>query len=87
MNAKLTLNIEEEITRKAKLFARSRGKSLSKVVEQYLRFVTEGEQPSSRISERVAGIADDLEIPEGLGSDDLKTQYLLEKYLRTQDSG
>jgi len=85
MNSKLTLNVEEEVTRKAKVYARSRGKSLSKVVEQYLRFITESEQPSPVISDRVTSTADELELPHGVGVDDVRLRYLLEKHFGPQD--
>ena len=40
MDAKLTLNMDREIAGKAKKYARSKGRSLSDLVEDYLRFLT-----------------------------------------------
>ena len=40
MDAKLTLNMDREIAGKAKKYARGKGRSLSDLVEDYLRFLT-----------------------------------------------
>jgi hypothetical protein len=40
MDAKLTLNIDREIASKAKVYARSKGSSLSDLVENYLKLLT-----------------------------------------------
>ena len=40
MGTKLTLSIDGAVIRQAKAFARHRRKSLSKLVEEYLRFVS-----------------------------------------------
>ncbi len=85
MNTKLTLNIEDSVIRKAKAFARSRNKSLSKLVEQYLGFVTDNMAISPTISDRIRAISDNLEMDPKLNYDDLKEQYLQEKYLDAKD--
>lgn len=40
MNTKLTLSIESQIIKDAKFVARNHGKSLSKLIEQYLKSLT-----------------------------------------------
>ena len=85
MNTKLTLNIEDSVIRKAKAFARSRNRSLSKLVEQYLGFVTDSTAISPAISDRIRAISDSLQIDPELNYDDLKQQYLQEKYLDARD--
>ena len=82
MNTKLTLNIEDSVIRKAKAFARSRNRSLSKLVEQYLGFVTDSTAISPAISDRIRA---SLQIDPELNYDDLKQQYLQEKYLDAKD--
>ena len=86
MNTKLTLSIEDAVIRRAKAFARCRRKSLSKIVEQYLRFVTGDTQVHQPISDRINTIADTLQIDPGMSYDDLKRQYLREKHLGAKDS-
>lgn len=40
MNANLTLTIEQQIIEKAKRYAKSKGQSLSDIIENYLRLIT-----------------------------------------------
>lgn len=47
MNTKLTLSIEQKIIRKAKEYAKERNRSLSDIVEDYLKMLTEEEKTKS----------------------------------------
>ncbi|WP_026777365.1 DUF6364 family protein [Polaribacter sp. Hel_I_88] len=47
MNTKLTLTVEEEVILKAKQYAKSKGRSLSDIVENYLKLITKKEDNSS----------------------------------------
>lgn len=40
MNTKLTLTIEQEIIERAKKYAKQNGRSLSKIIENYLKVIT-----------------------------------------------
>jgi hypothetical protein len=40
MNSKLTLTIDNTVVKNAKRYARSRGRSLSDIVENYLKMIT-----------------------------------------------
>lgn len=40
MNAKLTLTVEQEVIVKAKKYAKSKGRSLSDIIENYLKLIT-----------------------------------------------
>lgn len=46
MNTKLTLTIDNSIIEKAKKYAKKRGRSLSDIVENYLKIITKEEQKS-----------------------------------------
>lgn len=46
MNTKLTLTIEEAVIEKAKKYASEKGNSLSGIIENYLKMITE-DQPST----------------------------------------
>ena len=48
--SKLTVSINEAVVRRAKQYARRHGKSLSKVIEQYLAYVTKDELPPADIT-------------------------------------
>ena len=44
MNTKLTLTIEKSLIEKAKKYAKSKGRSLSDIIENYLKIITKEEQ-------------------------------------------
>jgi Family of unknown function (DUF6364) len=79
MPTKLTLSIDETVVEKAKQYASAKSKSLSKVIEQYLKFITESETPPTEVTDTVRGLADTLSPP--VSDDDLKYQYLKQKYV------
>jgi len=82
MNAKLTLNVDKEIARKAKLYARSKGRSLSDLVEDYFRFLTrEMELPELEISPKVKSLLGSIKVPEDLDYKKDLTEQLSRKYL------
>lgn len=47
MNTKLTLKLDQAVIERAKLYARHRGVSLSRVVESCLRGLARGEEPAA----------------------------------------
>ncbi|MCL6219588.1 DUF6364 family protein [Zunongwangia pacifica] len=44
MNTKLTLSIEQEIVKRAKKYAKDKNRSLSDIIENYLKILTKEEQ-------------------------------------------
>ncbi|UXX79467.1 DUF6364 family protein [Reichenbachiella carrageenanivorans] len=46
MNTKLTLTLEKEIIEQAKKYASNKGRSLSEMVENYFRYITESKMQS-----------------------------------------
>jgi hypothetical protein len=80
MNAKLTLSLDRDIIERAKEFSRSRHKSLSKLIEAYLRQVTHSDDASERVTPLVAKLSGIIDARK-LG--DLKSDYadyLADKY-------
>jgi hypothetical protein len=81
MDTKLTLKLDRHVIEKAKLYARDRGVSLSRVVESYLLGLTRNEEPASR---ELTGIVAELAgILAGKAVDTSKEgygEYLLRKY-------
>lgn len=45
MNAKLTLTVEQDVIIKAKEYAKSKGRSLSDIIENYLKLITKKDYP------------------------------------------
>jgi len=80
MNAKLTLSLDRDIIEQAKEFASARHKSLSKLIEGYLRQVTSSNEVSKQITPLVAKLSGVIDAKQ-LG--DLKSDYgdyLADKY-------
>lgn len=87
-STKLTLSVDAAVIRQAKAFARQRSKSLSRLVEEYLRFVSTESAHAPPISRRVLAVADSLDLPPATYGN-LKEQYLRDKLLggeRAQDT-
>ena len=80
MNAKLTLSLDKDTIEHAKNFARSRHKSLSRMVENYLRQVTRAEATDQEITPLVAELSGvvSAEDAERYGAE--YADYLTEKY-------
>ena len=83
MDAKLTLNVDRNITARAKAYARSRGRSLSDLVEDYLKFLTSGRKDMDpELTPRVKSLFGSIKVPEELDyKKELNTQ-LRKKYLK-----
>ena len=80
MPSKLTLSINEAVVRRAKRYAQAHGKSLSKVIEQYLAYITRDDAfLRSEVTEEVARLSDRL--PLSVATQDTKYEYLAGKYL------
>ena len=50
MQTKLTLTLEQSIIEQAKLYAKDKGRSLSELIENYLKVVLEDNQQSVTLS-------------------------------------
>jgi hypothetical protein len=80
MNTKLTLSIDKKTVERAKKFARERNRSLSNLVENYLKAVTVEESATCEITPLVA------ELSGVVGAEGVKSHrsgyaaYLTEKY-------
>jgi hypothetical protein len=64
MTTKLTLTIEEKVVSSAKKYARKRGKSLSGLVENYLKSVSRKEQDQATLSPKVSRLKGVIKLPE-----------------------
>lgn len=64
MTTKLTLTIEDRVIDSAKKYARQRGKSLSDIVENYLKSITMQEESAPVLSPKVTRMMGVIELPE-----------------------
>jgi len=84
MNSKLTLSIKKDVIEAAKVYAKSQGRSLSNIIEEYLKSVSNRE--TKKIKHKFNPIIEELcgsvKLPPGKTYDDIKKEALMEKYLK-----
>jgi hypothetical protein len=82
VNKKLTLSLEESIIERGKKYAARNGASLSGMVEEYLRTVTESAVVDKKgLSPTVSELLGSIEANPEFDPDIAKYEYLKEKYL------
>jgi len=80
MNAKLTLSLDREIIEQAKGFSRSHHKSLSKLIEGYLRQIVHGEESAKQATPLVARLSGVIDAAKLGDHESGYADYLAEKY-------
>ncbi len=82
MNTKLTLTIEQQIIAKAKKYAKKRGRSLSDIVENYLKAITKEKDDSDiEITPLVKSLKGSFKAPSGFDYKKELEKSLSDKYL------
>jgi hypothetical protein len=82
MDAKLTLNINKDVTRKAKVYARKEGRSLSDLVENYLKLLTKNSPvEDSEYTPRVKSLLGCITLPDDFDYKKEIAESLTKKYL------
>lgn len=82
MNTKLTLTIEERIIHRAKKYAKQNGRSLSGIIENYLKIITQEEdQDKNEISPLVKSLKGSFKAPKSYDYKKDLSDSLSEKYL------
>lgn len=82
MNTKLTLTIEKEVIQVAKEYAKGKGQSLSELVENYFRLITNERRPlkSTELSPRIKRLRGIIKADKELNYKQILTEELLKKY-------
>ncbi len=82
MNTKLTLTIEKEVIQVAKEYAKEQGQSLSDLVENYFKLLTNERQPlkTNKLSPRVKRLRGIIKSEKDLDYKQMLTEELLKKY-------
>lgn len=83
MNTKLTLTIEQSVIEKAKKYARKKERSLSDLIENYLKVLTKDEEPrnENELSPTVKALKGSFKMPKDFDYKKVLTDRLSEKYL------
>jgi hypothetical protein len=64
MTTKLTLTIDDKVIGSAKRYARQRGKSLSGIIENYLKSIAEPEEATIDLSPKVTRLMGVINLPD-----------------------
>jgi hypothetical protein len=82
MNTKLTLTIEQDIIKKAKIYANEKGRSLSDIIENYLKLIVfEEDQKDNENSPVVSSLLGSLKAPLEIDYKAELAKSLTNKYL------
>jgi hypothetical protein len=82
MDAKLTLSIDKDVTRRAKVYARTKGRSLSDLVENYLKLLTRDSAiKDTDYSPRVKSLLGSVNLPLDFDYKKELADSLAKKYL------
>lgn len=83
MNTKLTLTIEKEIIERAKNYAKEKNRSLSNIIENYLKIITkeDQEQINKKLNPVVASLKGSFKMPKNMDYKKELEKRLEEKYL------
>jgi hypothetical protein len=83
MITKLTLSVEKSVIDQAKIVAKASGRSLSKMVEEYLISLTRDSQITKEKEDDLDGLLalrGCIKIPNNVDIDDLRYQAIMEKH-------
>ena len=80
MTTKLTLTMEDGVIDSAKKYARKKGKSLSDIVENYLKSITTQEETTEVLSPKVTKLMGAIKLPEDFDYKKELGNALLKKY-------
>ena len=80
MNTKLTLTIEQSIIEKAKAYAKVRNRSLSDIIENYLKAITKEQKVSDEISPLIKSMQGSFKAPKDFDYKKELSNGLSEKY-------
>jgi hypothetical protein len=81
MNSKLTLSIEKEVIEQAKVYAQSKGRSLSNLVEHFLMSLNKKSTKEKAFSPFVKSMKGIIQLPKNYDYKKDKEERLVKKYL------
>jgi len=81
MNTKLTLTIEQSVIERAKKYAKEKGRSLSDIIENYLKSITAEQRVADDISPLINSLRGSFKAPESFDYKKELSKELSEKYM------
>ncbi|MGV3685787.1 MAG: DUF6364 family protein [Daejeonella sp.] len=80
MTTKLTLTIDDTVINSAKKYARQKGKSLSQIVENYLKSISAQDESPTSLSPKVSSLMGKIRLPDDFDYKKQLGKALTEKY-------
>jgi len=80
MNTKLTLSLEKTVIEEAKSYAKKTGRSLSELVENYFKSLTEKSEIPDDIHPKVKKLIGRITLPPDFDEEKVKEEHYREKY-------
>jgi Family of unknown function (DUF6364) len=65
MTTKLTLSIDKEVIAQSKRYAAAQNRSLSELIESYLRAITSEEGKNIKVTDKVSSLRGSFKVPDG----------------------
>ncbi len=82
MNTKLTLTIEQSVIEKAKSYAKLNKRSLSEIIENYLKALTAEQKTDKEITPLVKSLRGSFKAPENFDYKKELSKTLHDKYMK-----
>jgi len=83
MTTKLTLTLDQSVIEKAKQYAKGQGRSLSKIIENYLKAITSGEKKQSiKASPIIDSLRGSFKAPKNFDYKEELAKRLESKYVK-----
>jgi hypothetical protein len=82
MTTKLTLTVEKDVIESAKLYAKQNGRSLSALIENYLKALIQKENLEEELSPKVKELMGSIKLPKGFDYKKELTEALSKKYAK-----
>ena len=80
MQTKLTITIEKSIIEQAKSYAKNKGRSLSELIENYLKVVLEDNEKTVKLSPSIKKLKGSVKLPDNYEYKKELINILSEKY-------
>lgn len=81
MNKKLTISVDESTIEKAKNYAKSKGQSLSEIIENYLKLIS-SKSDKPKISPKVIKLKGSLSLPKNFDYKEFLSDSITNKYTK-----
>jgi len=80
MTTKLTLTIDDSVINSAKKYALKKGRSLSNIIENYLKTISASEEKEEKLSPKVMKLMGSINLPEDFDYKKDLSKALSKKY-------